>query len=52
MVLVVTMSMGVTSVKADTASDKAKIKQVQTQRSNLENKVEVMDNKIDRKSVV
>ena len=51
MALVVTMSVGFTSVvHADTASDKAKIQQVQTQRNDLENEVEKMDK--DRKSVV
>ena len=48
MALVVTMSVGFTSVvHADTASDKAKIQQVQTQRNDLENEVEKMDNQIE-----
>jgi len=47
MALGVTMSVGFTSVYADTASDKAKIQQVQTQRNDLENKVEMMDNQIE-----
>jgi len=45
--LVITMSAGFTSVYADPASDKVKIKQVQTQRDDLENKVETMDNQIE-----
>jgi len=47
MALVVTMSVGFTSVHADSTSDKAKIQQVQTQRNDLENKVEMMDNQIE-----
>ena len=47
MALTLTMSVGVTSVYADSASDRVKIQQVQTQRSNLENKVEMMDNNIE-----
>ena len=48
MALGITMSVGFTSVvHADTASDKAKIQQVRIQRSNLENKVEMMDNQIE-----
>ncbi|MBU3153380.1 NlpC/P60 family protein [Clostridium estertheticum] len=48
MALTLTMSIGYTSVYADTASDKAKIKQVQTQRSGLETKVEMMDSQIEK----
>ncbi|APC41482.1 C40 family peptidase [Clostridium estertheticum] len=48
MALALTMSIGYTSVYADTASDKAKIKQVQTQRSSLETKVEMMDSQIEK----
>jgi peptidoglycan hydrolase CwlO-like protein len=44
MVLGIMMSVGCTSVYADTASDKAKIQQVQTQRNDLENKVEIINN--------
>ena len=43
MALVVTMSVGFTTVYADPASDKAKIQQVQTQRNDLENKIGMMD---------
>ncbi|HEY8805282.1 MAG TPA: glycoside hydrolase, partial [Clostridium sp.] len=46
--LVITMSVGFTSVYADPASDKEKIQQVQTQRNGLENKVEMMDNQIEK----
>jgi len=46
--LVITMSAGFTNVYADPASDKAKIQQVQTQRNDLENKVEMMDNQIEK----
>ena len=45
MALGVIMSVSSTSVYADTASDKAKIHQVQTQRNDLESKVEIMNNK-------
>ncbi|MBW9169668.1 C40 family peptidase [Clostridium estertheticum] len=48
MALALTMSIGYTSVYADTASDMAKIKQVQTQRSSLETKVEMMDSQIEK----
>ncbi|MBW9152018.1 NlpC/P60 family protein [Clostridium estertheticum] len=48
MALTLTMSIGYTNVYADTASDKAKIKQVQTQRSALETKVEMMDSQIEK----
>ena len=44
--LVVIMSVSFNSVFADSASDEAKIKQVQTQRNDLENKVEIMNNQI------
>ncbi len=44
MALVVIMCFSFTSVYADSASDKVKIQQVQTQKSNLENKVEMMNN--------
>jgi len=47
MALVVTMSVGFTSVHADPASDNAKIQQVQAQRMGLETKVEIMDNQIE-----
>jgi len=46
MAIGITMNVGFTSVYADTASDKAKIHQVQVQKSDLENKVEMMDNQI------
>jgi peptidoglycan DL-endopeptidase CwlO len=46
MALVVTVSLGFTSVHADPASDKVKIKQVQAQSQDLETKVEMMDNQI------
>ena len=46
-VLSVTMNLGFTKVYADINSDKAKIQQVQTQRNELENKVEMMDNQIE-----
>jgi len=36
-----------TTVKADLASDKAKLQQIQTQRSELENKIVMMDNQIE-----
>lgn len=45
--LAITMSVSFTSAYADPASDKAKIQQVQTQRNDLENKVEMMDNQIE-----
>lgn len=48
MALVVTMSVGFTSVHADPASDKAKIQQTQNQRQDLETKVEMMDNQIEK----
>jgi len=44
MALGVIMSVSSTSVYADPASDKAKIQQVQTQRNDLENKVELLNN--------
>ena len=44
MALVLIMCFSFTSVYADSASDKAKIQQVRTQRSDLENKVEIMNN--------
>ena len=44
----VTMSVSFTTVHADSASDKVKIQQVQTQRNDLENKVEMMDNQIEK----
>lgn len=44
MALVVILCCSFTSVYADSASDKAKIQQVQTQRSDIENKVEMMNN--------
>ena len=47
MALVVTIGVGFTSVHADPASDKAMIKQTQTQRVDLETKVEMMDNQIE-----
>ena len=47
MAIGVTMSVSFTSVYADSASDKAKIQQVQTQRNDLENKVEMMNNHIE-----
>jgi len=47
MALVVTMNISFTSVQADTASDKAKIQQVQTQRNDLENKIGMMDHHIE-----
>lgn len=47
MALIVTMSVGFTSVHADPASDKAKIQQAQTQRKDLETKVEIMDNQLE-----
>lgn len=47
MALGITMSFSFNSVYADTASDKAKIHQVQTQRNDLENKVQMMDNQIE-----
>ncbi|MCJ7688450.1 MAG: cell wall hydrolase [Clostridiaceae bacterium] len=43
MALGIIMSVSSTSVYADTASDKAKIQQVQTQRNDLENKAEIMN---------
>ena len=45
-VLVLTFS-ACPNVRADVASDKAKIKQVQAQMSTLENKMEMMDNQIE-----
>ncbi|MCB2293511.1 NlpC/P60 family protein [Clostridium algoriphilum] len=48
MAISVTMSVGFTTVYADTASDKVKIQQVQTQKSNLESKVQMMDNQIEK----
>ncbi|WP_258280703.1 cell wall hydrolase [Clostridium sp. CM027] len=45
MALGVIISVSSTSVYADSASDKAKIRQVQTQRNDLESKVEIMNNK-------
>ena len=45
--LAIAMSVGFTNVYADSASDKAKIQQVQTQRNGLESKVEIMDNQIE-----
>ena len=45
--LIVTMNVGITTVHADTASDKAKIQQVQTQKADLEIKVQMMDHKIE-----
>jgi peptidoglycan DL-endopeptidase CwlO len=36
-----------TTVKADLASDKAKLQQIQTQRNELENKIVMMDNQIE-----
>ncbi|MCB2294793.1 cell wall hydrolase [Clostridium algoriphilum] len=50
MALCVIMSVSFTSVYADPASDKAKIQQVQTQRNDLENKVEIIDNQ--RKTIM
>ncbi|MBU3181714.1 C40 family peptidase [Clostridium psychrophilum] len=47
MALAIAMSVGFTSVYADSASDTAKIKQVQAQRNDLETKVEIMDNQIE-----
>ena len=47
MALIVTTSFGFMSVRADPASDNAKIQQVQTQRKDLETKVEMMDNQIE-----
>jgi peptidoglycan DL-endopeptidase CwlO len=47
MALVVIIGVGFTSVHADPSSDKAKIQQIQTQRMDLENKVEMMDNQIE-----
>ena len=47
MAIGVTMSVSFTSVYADSVSDKAKIQQVQTQRNDLENKVEMMNNHIE-----
>ncbi|MGV8981932.1 C40 family peptidase [Clostridium sp.] len=47
MALVVTMNIGFTNVYADPASDRAKIKQVQTQRNDLENKIGMMDHQIE-----
>lgn len=36
-----------TTVKADLASDKAKLQQIQTQRNDMENKIVMMDNQIE-----
>ena len=47
MALVVTVGVGFSSVHADPASDTAKIQQTQTQRKDLETKVEMMDNQIE-----
>ena len=44
MVLGVIMSVTFTNVYADSASDKAKIQQVQKQKRDIENKVEIMNN--------
>lgn len=44
MLLCIIMSVSFTSVYADSASDKAKIQQVRTQRKDIENKVEIMNN--------
>ncbi|MEK6265108.1 MAG: cell wall hydrolase, partial [Clostridium sp.] len=44
MALGVIISVSSTSAYADTASDKAKIQQVQSQRNDLENKAEIMNN--------
>ena len=46
MALGIIMSVSSTSVYADPASDKAKIQQVQTQRNDIENKVEIMNNQL------
>ncbi|MGE5626592.1 MAG: NlpC/P60 family protein [Solirubrobacterales bacterium] len=46
-VFLFTLGLFCTSVSADVASDKAKMKQIQTERSSLENKVTVMDNQIE-----
>ncbi|WP_258879948.1 cell wall hydrolase [Clostridium estertheticum] len=46
MALVVIMCFSFTSVYADSASDKAKIQQVQVQRRNLESKVEIMNSQL------
>ncbi|MGH4051669.1 MAG: cell wall hydrolase [Clostridium sp.] len=43
MVLGVIMSVAFTNVYADSASDKAKIQQVQSQKKDIENKVEIMN---------
>ncbi|MBU3160404.1 C40 family peptidase [Clostridium frigoris] len=48
MALTLTMSIGYTNVYADTASDKAKIQQVQKQKSDLETKVQMMDSQIEK----
>ncbi|MGH4138601.1 NlpC/P60 family protein [Clostridium sp.] len=47
MALVVTMNIGFTNAYADSAADKAKIQQVQTQRNDLENKISMMDHQIE-----
>ena len=44
MAFCIIMSVSFTNVYADSASDKAKIQQVQTQRKYIENKVEIMNN--------
>ena len=47
MALVVTIGVGFTSVHASPATDKVKIQQTQTQRKDLETKVQMMDNQIE-----
>ncbi|MBU3184918.1 C40 family peptidase [Clostridium estertheticum] len=47
MALVVTMSVGFTSVYADPASDKIKVQQIQTKKNDLVIKVEITDNQIE-----
>ena len=44
---VILFSISSTSVHADVASDKAKIQQLQAQRSDIENRVSMMDNQIE-----
>ena len=44
MAIVLIISFGYNSVYADSTSDKAKIQQIQTRRSTIENKVEIMNN--------
>jgi len=46
MALGVIMSISSISVYADSASDKAKIQQVQTQKNDIENKVEIINNQL------